>query len=436
MRARWIASAVLCLFAGAAHARATNLVVATVDNAQMLQMQRLTPVFEQQHPGIKVRWVILPEGSLRRTVATDITTQGEQFDIVTVGLFETPLWARRGWLQPLRLDAGYDTADLLRPIREGLSWRGELYAAPFYGESSMLLYRKDLLRQAGLRMPAQPTWSQVAGLAAKLNDPAHGVHGICLRARPGWGENMSLVTTMVNSFGGQWFDMGWRPQLLGRPWLQAVGMYVDLLRKYGPADAADRNFNGNLALFEQGDCAMWVDASVAAGFVTNPGSSKVADDVGFAPAPVEVTARGSHWLWAWALAIPADVDAAQAAAARSFIEWATSRDYVRLVAQRFGWGLVPSGTRDSTYADPRFQAAAPWAHVEWQAIESADPRDATLPRSPYTGVQMVEIAGFPSIGDEVGRQISLAVRGEISTLQALRTAQAATQHQMLLDGYR
>ncbi len=434
LRARWIVGAALCLSASWAHARARNLVIATVENAQMLQMQQLTPVFEKAHPDIRVIWVTLPEGTLRRDVATDITTAGEQFDIVTIGLYETPLWARHGWLRPIRPDASYDTADLLAPIRAGLSYRGVMYAVPFYGESSILMYRTDLLRQAGLRMPAQPTWSQVADFAARLNDPRQGVYGICLRAKPGWGENMSLVTTMVNAFGGQWFDMQWQPQLLGGPWRQAVGLYVDLLRKYGPPDPTTRNYNGNLRLFEQGHCAMWVDASVAAGSISDPRLSKVAGEVGYAPAPVEVTAKGSHWLWAWALAIPSDVGAGQAAAARTFVEWATSRAYVRLVAQRFGWGLVPSGTRKSTYENPRFQAAAPWARRELQAIESADPRDATLPASPYTGVQIVEIPEFPRIGDLVGRQIGLAVRGRISVAQALAAAQAATQREMLLGG--
>ncbi len=434
MRARWIASACLCLYAASAHAQPASLVIATVDNAQMLQMQQLTPVFEKAHPGIAVRWVTLPEASLRRNVASDIRTQGEQFDIMIIGMYEAPLWARRGWLRPIRPDASYDAADLLAPIREGLSYHGMLYAAPFYGESSILMYRKDLLRRAGLRMPAQPTWSQVADFAATLNDPAHGVHGICLRGKPGWGDNMALVTTMVNAFGGQWFDMDWQPRLLSKPWRQAVGLYVDLLRKDGPPDAAARNYNGNLRLFEQGHCAMWVDASVAAGFVADPELSKVAHEVGFAPAPIEVTARGSHWLWAWALAIPADIGRRQAALARSFIAWATSRAYVQLVGQRFGWGRVPSGTRRSTYADPRFQAAAPWAQLELQAIESSDPRDATLPESPYTGVQFVEIPHFPGIGDQVGRQISRAVRGRISVEKALTAAQSATRYDMLLDG--
>ena len=435
MRARWIAMASLCFLALSAHARATSLVVATVDNAQMRQMQRLTPVFEKAHPGITVRWVTLSEGALRRDVTSDIQTQGQQFDVLTIGMYEAPLWARRGWLRPIRPDAEYDEADLLAPIREGLSYRGVLYAAPFYGESSILMYRKDLLRRAGRTMPAQPTWSQIARLAVRLNDPAHGVHGICLRGKPGWGENVALISTMVNAFGGQWFDLNWQPQLLSKPWTQAVGLYVDLLRKYGPPDAVDRNFNGNLALFEQGHCAMWVDASVGAGFVSDPKHSKVAGEVGFSPAPVEVTTKGSHWLWAWGLAIPADISAAQAAAAQAFIDWATSRGYVQLVAQRFGWELAPSGTRESTYANPRFEAAAPWAPVELRAIQSADPGDATLPASPYTGVQFVEIPEFRSIGDKVGRQVALAVRGRISVAQALAAAQSAAQREMLLGGY-
>lgn len=435
MRAIRIASTLLCLLVAWVHARAANLVIATVDNQPMLEIEQLTPVFEKAHPGIKVRWVTLPEGSLRRNVSSDLRTQGAQFDIVTIGMYETALWARKGWLQPLRPDAGYDKADLLAPIREGLSFRGMLYAAPLYGESSILMYRKDLLRKAGLSMPAQPTWSQIASFAARLNDPEHGVHGICLRGKPGWGENMSLLTTMVNSFGGQWFNMKWQPQLLSKPWLQAASLYVDLLRRYGPRDATERNYNGNLTLFQQGRCAMWVDASVAAGFVSDPKLSKVAGRVGFAPAPIELTAKGSHWLWAWALAIPADVGGGQAQAARTFIEWATSREGVRLVARRFGWGLAPAGTRTSTYTDAHFRAAAPWAEVELRAIEHADPSDATLPRSPYRGVQVVEIPEFQTIGDEVGRQIARAVRGRISVAQALQAAQAATEHEMALAGY-
>ena len=429
------ASAIAAALFAAPAAHATHLVIATVDNAQMLEMQHLTPLFEKAHPGIHVNWVTLSEHALRDAVSTDIETGQGQFDIVTVGLYETPLWARRGWLVPIEPDAQYDEADLLPTIRRGLSYRGHLYAAPFYGESSMLMYRTDLMRQAGLRMPAHPSWSDVAALAARLDDRRHGVYGICLRGKAGWGENMSLVSTMVNAFGGQWFDMNWRPRIDTAPWKQAVGLYVDLLRRYGPPDAAQMNYNANLALFAQGKCAMWVGATVAGGFVSSPSFSRVAGKVGFAPAPVAVTARGSHWLWAWALAIPADIAPAQRAAAQTFVNWATSRAYVDTIAARQGWDLVPSGTRRSTYANPAFQAAAPWARVELDAIDSADPNTPTLPPSPYSGIQYVSIPGFRVIGDQVGAAIRQALQGKLSVDQALAQGQYAAQRELLSGGY-
>ena len=206
-----------------------TLVVATVDNAHMLQLQALSPEFERAHPGVRIRWVTLPEGDLRRAVGSDIQTLSRQFNVVTLGMYEVGVWARRGWLAPIRPGADYGLHDLLDNIREGLSFQGELYAAPFYGESSMLYYRKDLLAQAGLSMPARPSWSEIETLAARLNDPQRGVYGICLRGKPGWGENMTLVATMVNAYGGQWFNEQWKPMLQTAAWRDAVSLYVSLL---------------------------------------------------------------------------------------------------------------------------------------------------------------------------------------------------------------
>lgn len=416
-------------------AQATNLVVATVDNEHMLQLQLLSKVFEKSHPGIHLRWVTLKEHELRQFVSTDIATQAAQVDIVTIGMYEVGIWARRGWLHPIKPAADYDIEDLLVNVREGLSYRNILYAAPLYGESSILMYRKDLLAQVGERMPYQPTWSELARLAAKLNDPGRGIHGICLRGSPGWGENITLLTTMVNAYGGQWFDMNWQPQLKSQPWKDAVHLYVDLLRRYGPADATTRGYNGNLTLFQKGKCALWVDASVAAGFVSDPKYSRWAGEVGIAHAPTAVTAKGARWLWAWALAIPSSVDATRAAAAQQFVSWATSRAYVELVAAKNGWRLVPAGTRKSTYARAAFQRAAPWAAVELEAIRSANPRDATLHRNPYVGVQFAVIPEFRDIGDAVGGFIAGAVNGQFSVEEALTKSQFVARRQMLLGGY-
>lgn len=422
------------LGAGAAHAQAnTELVIATVNNGHMIEMQKLGKHFEQANPNIKLKWVTLEEGTLRQRVTTDIATKGGQFDIMTIGLYEAPIWSKKGWLKPIATDAAYDVEDLLPAIRSGLSHEGKLYAAPFYGESSMLMYRKDLADKAGITISEQPTWEQVKAFAAKAHDPKAGVYGMCLRGKPGWGDNMAFLTTLVNTNGGQWFDMQWKPQIDTKPWKDAINFYVDLMKKYGPPGASANSFNENLALFNEGKCAMWVDATIAASFISDPKQSKVADKVAFAQAPVAVTPKGANWLWSWNLVIPAS--STKDAAAQAFIKWATSKDYINLVAKEQGWGAVPTGTRKSTYANADFQKVAKFAAAEKKAIDSANPNDSTLPKSPYVGVQYAAIPEFQAIGVAVGQQMSAALAGKVSVDQALKTAQTMAEREMKKAGY-
>jgi len=294
-------------------------------------------------------------------------------------------------------------------MRQGLSVDGKLFAAPFYGESSMLMYRKDLADKAGVVMPERPTWTQVKDFAAKAHNPKDGVYGICLRGKPGWGDNMALLSTMVNTYGGQWFDMSWRPQIDTPPWKAAISDYVELMRHFGPPGAAANSFNENLALFNAGKCGLWIDATIAASFVSDPQQSKVADSVGFAQAPTAVTVNGANWLWVWALAIPSG--SAKTQQAQRFIRWATSKEYAQLVGTQEGWGHVPTGTRVSTYKIAPFLKGARWAFSEASAIAMANPSDSTLPRSPYVGVQFAAIPEFQSIGPQTGQQISAALAG-------------------------
>jgi sorbitol/mannitol transport system substrate-binding protein len=418
--------------AGGAYAD-TELVIATVNNGHMIEMQKLGKFFEQANPDIKLKWVTLEEGVLRQRVTTDIATKGGQFDVMTIGMYETPIWGKKGWLQEIKPDAAYDVDDLLPPIRAGLSVDGKLYAAPFYGESSMTMYRADLVKAAGGTMPDNPTWEQVRDLAAKINDPAKGVYGICLRGKPGWGDNMALLSTMVNTFGGQWFDVAWKPQLETKPWKDAVTFYVDMMKKSGPPGASANSFNENLALFNEGKCGMWVDATIAASFISDPKQSRVADKVGFAQAPTAVTPKGANWLWAWALAIPASSQKSEAG--QKFIRWATSKDYVKLVGKEVGWGSVPTGTRKSTYATPEFVKAAKFAPAELKAINTANPNDSTLPKSPYVGVQYAAIPEFQAIGVAVGQQMSAALAGKVTVDQALKSGQVAAEREMKKAGY-
>ena len=414
-------------------ASATDLVIATVNNGHMIEMQKLGKYFEQANPDIHLKWVTLEEGVLRQRVTTDIATKGGQFDVMTIGMYETPIWAKKGWLMPIQPDANYDVDDLLPAMRNGLSNDGKLYAAPFYGESSMLMYRKDLTDKAGITFPDRPTWDQVRDAAAKINDPKAGVYGICLRGKPGWGDNMAFLSTMVNSYGGQWFDMSWKPQIDTKPWHDAVTAYVDMMKKYGPPGSSANSFNEILALYNAGKCGMWIDATIAASFITDPKQSKVADKVAFAQAPSQATAKGANWLWAWALAIPAGTKNAEAG--QKFINWATSKDYIKLVAKENGWGHVPTGTRKSTYANADFLKEARFATAEKAAIDSANANDSTLPKSPYTGVQFAAIPEFQSIGIAVGQQMSSALAGKESVDAALKASQNVADREMKKGGY-
>ncbi|WP_428696505.1 ABC transporter substrate-binding protein [Stappia sp.] len=411
-----------------------KLTIATVNNGDMIRMQKLTDDFTSKNPGIELEWVTLEENVLRQRVTTDIATKGGQYDIMTIGTYEAPIWAKQGWLVELDdLGADYDVDDLLPAIRGGLTVDGKLYAAPFYGESSMVMYRKDLMQKAGLEMPDAPSWDFIKQAAAAMTDKAGEVYGICLRGKAGWGENMAFLSAMANSYGAKWFDMEWKPQFDGEAWKATLTDYLDLMNNYGPPGASNNGFNENLSLFQTGKCGMWIDATVAASFVTNPDDSTVADKVGFALAPDKGLGKRGNWLWAWNLAIPAGSQKTEAA--KTFIAWATSKDYLALVAEKEGWANVPPGTRTSLYENPEYLEAAPFARMTLESINAADPQNPTVDEVPYVGVQFVAIPEFQGLGTAVGQQFSAALAGSVSIDQALQNAQATTERTMKRAGY-
>lgn len=412
---------------------AQTLTIATVNNSDMIRMQRLSKTFESQHPDIKLNWVVLEENVLRQRLTTDIATQGGQFDVLTIGMYEAALWGAKGWLQPMQdLPAAYDLDDVFPSVREGLSVKGTLYALPFYAESSMTYYRTDLFQAAGLSMPERPTWEQIGEFAAKLNKPEQEQYGLCLRGKAGWGENMALITTLANSYGARWFDEQWQPEFSGPEWKNALSFYVDNMKQSGPPGASSNGFNENLALFNSGKCAIWVDASVAGSFVTDQSQSKVAEQVGFTYAPHQVTDKGSAWLYSWSLAIPASSKAKDAA--KTFTTWATSKEYAALVAEKDGIANVPPGTRASTYSQA-YMSAAPFARITLESLKAVDPSKPTLKPVPYIGIQLVTIPEFQAIGTQVGKLFSAALIGQTTVDQALAAAQQSTEREMKRAGY-
>lgn len=407
----------------------TKLTIATVNNGDMIRMQGLTDDFTAANPDIKLEWVTLEENVLREKVTTDIAAKGGQFDVLTIGTYEVPIWGKKGWLLPLT--AVDDPADLLPAMSGGLSVDGKLMAAPFYGESSMVMYRKDLVEAAGMKMPDAPTWTEIKAIADKITNKDKEIYGVCLRGKAGWGENMAFLTAMSNSFGARWFDEKWTAQFDQPEWKATLDFYLGLLTSDGPPGASSNGFNENLALFNAGKCGMWIDATVAASFVTGKDST-VADKVGFALAPDNGLGKRGNWLWAWSLAIPAGTQKEEAA--QKFVSWATSKHYTELVASKEGWANVPPGTRTSLYANPEYQKV-PFAKMTLDSINSADPTHPTVKPVPYVGVQFVAIPEFAGMATKVGEIFSAALAGEKTADAALAEAQEETTRVMTKAGY-
>ncbi|HEY0936137.1 MAG TPA: extracellular solute-binding protein [Trebonia sp.] len=391
---------------------------------QMIPLTEST--FVKQNPGIKVKFVTYTEGDLRAAIEKDVSTHSNSFNVVMIGPYEAPLFAKNKWLVDLTKtytasDPSYDVSDLLPPVAKALSYQGDLYAAPFYGESSMLYYNKTLLKAAGITLPLHPTWAQVSAAADKLNQPGKE-SGICLRGLAGWGDNAAVVDTVINTYGGEWYNPSWQAQLNSPADTAAINFYVNLVRKDGEAGASNDSFNQLLTLYGQGKCAMWYDATVAATSIATTYPAVYAQ-TGYAFAPV-VKTKSSGWLWSWSLGIPQGVN--DQGAAWKFVSWATSKQYDNLVGAKYGWSAVPPGTRTSLYSNPSYlKAAAPFAGITIQSIDGTDPNHPTVNPVPYVGVQYVDVPQFATLGLTFGQQISGAIAGTESVSQAISASQSA-----------
>src|SRR3954471_7836 len=404
-----------CGWAGAGGGSGRGTVtVAIVANPQMRDIQKLESAFAREHPDIKVQFVTLPENEARDRITQDVATKAGQFDVVMIGTYEAPIWGKNGWLKDLdayaRNDAGYDVNDLIPSVRKALSADGKLYAVPFYGESSFLMYRKDVFQQAGLTMPEHPTWPQVAAFAKQLNK--NGMTGICLRGLPGWGEQLAPLDTVINTFGGRWYDMDWNAQLNTPQVQKAVKFYHQLVKDAGEPGAPNAGFSECLTAYGQGQAAMWYDATSAATSLEDPKVSRVVGKTGYVAAPVMDT-KWSGWLWAWSLAVP--TTAKDPDAAWEFISWATSKQYIRAVGEKLGWSHVPPGSRLSTYAIPQYvRASSGAAQVTLDALKTIDPNNATKEPVPYTGIQYVQIPEFQDLGTKFSQQFAAVLAGNES----------------------
>ncbi|WP_327730881.1 sugar ABC transporter substrate-binding protein [Streptomyces sp. NBC_00487] len=400
--------------------------VLMVGNPQMEDIAKLTKDNFTKDTGIKVNFTILPENELRDKVTQDIATQAGQYDVATIGAYEVPIWEKNGWLHDLGSyadkDTSFDKADLLKPMVQSLTGSdGKLYALPFYGESSMLMYNKDVMKAKGITVPERPTWQQIADIAAEVDGAEPGMKGICLRGLAGWGELGAPLTSMVNTFGGTWFTKDWKAQVNSGGFKKATEFYVKLVREHGESGAPQAGFTECLNALSQKKVAMWYDATSAAGSLEDPASSKIAGSVGYAYAPT-VETDSSGWLWAWSWAMPKTTKNADAAS--QFMLWASSKKYENLVGENLGWARVPAGKRASTYEIPQYKkAAASFGDITLKSIEGADPANPGVQPRPTVGIQYVAIPEFQDLGTKVTQEISAAIAGKTSVDKALDDGQ-------------
>jgi polyol transport system substrate-binding protein len=416
--------------AASGHGTAKTISVAIVANPQMQDIAKLTPSLFTSKTGIKVKYTILDEGKLRQVTTRDVGSGGKAFDAVMIGPYEAPQFGVAGLLKDLtpmaKADKVYNYNDLIPAVRNALSAKGHMYASPFYGESSFLMYRKDVLKKAGVSMPLHPTWQQVATIARKINSPS--MAGICLRGKPGWGDLGAAFTTVLNTWGGTW----WSSTSSGKPdkaqvdqpaFKDALDFYSKLVQDAGEKDAANSSFNECLAAYQAGKVAMWYDATVAAGLLEAK-DSPVKGKNGYAFAPHYKTAS-TGWLWTWALAIPKS--SPDPADAWKYIAWATGAQYIKAAGThtKGGWPAIPPGTRVSTYRIPQYKAAAKaFASTTLAAMKAAPiTNPGTTKRPGLPGVQYVGIPQFQDVGNRCTQLFSSVIAGSMKDTDALGQCQ-------------
>jgi sorbitol/mannitol transport system substrate-binding protein len=418
-----------------------RIVVASVNNLEFVTVKELLPEFNKLYPNIQVDFQVIPENEVRAKITQDVTTQSGINDVVTIGPFEVPMWAKQGWLAPLdalKDDPAYKFEEIFPAYIDALSADGHLYAAPNSAQASMLYYRKDILDAAGLTMPEAPTWDQVVEIARKVHNPSQGVYGLCLRGLPGWGQMGAPLGTVINTFGGRWYDKDWNAQVTESHFAAAVDFYVKTLQELTPPGVTQF---GNL---EVGQCittgqgAIAYDDSSWTQVFFDPNTNPYADKMAVAMAPVkEAGSKPSQWFWTWTWAIPNSAKNKEAALA--FIKWVTGPDYLPFAVPLKGWGKMPGPARQPMYEPGSLyeQFAKPFMSVLQKTLATVDGVNGThYADTPYRGNQYVQIPEFQDLGNKCTQEFAGAVVNQQSVSDALAKCQQYAEDVAVTGGYK
>lgn len=419
----------------------SKIVVASVNNGPMATMAELAPEFTKK-TGIGVEFVMLTENDIRSKIQQDVAVGGGQFDVVTLGSTDSGPYLDAGWTEPLQpmLDAmpandkaSYDYADLIKANISAYSSQTKgLAALPLYGESTMIMYRKDLFDAAGLTMPEKPTWEQIYGFAKKLNDPATGTVGMAIRGKAGYGENMYVFNTIMNAYGAQIADTSWKPQYNTPEMRQAWEFYRKLQQDAGAREASSNGYTETLNLMSSGKAAIYYDATVSADVLEGADSS-VKGKIGYAMSPSGPGKGNTQTVGGWGIGLTST--SKKKDLGFKFITWVTSKEYVNLVAEKKGWLNVLSGARTSTYQNPQYRAVAKYADLVLRSLDTCEFDHPAVKDTPYVGNSLPNIPEWAGMGEKIGQVMANYISGGVDTSQALGDAQKIAE-QAFKDGGR
>lgn len=397
----------------------TVLNIATVNNNDMVVMEELTSEFTAK-TGIKVNYTVLSENEIRSKITQDVGLGGGQYDLFTIGAQDSAVYLNNGWTEPLdemlnkmsdEDKSWYDLDDVFPVVRDSLSSESKgLGALPFYAETTLLFYNKDIFQAKGLTMPENPTWEQVYDLAKAAQSKEDGIAGIALRGLPGSGQNMFIFSSIANAFGAQYYDENWNATFNTPEMKNAIEFYKKILADAGQAGPTSTGYTEALNLMSTGKAAMWYDASVSAGTLANSKDSSVSGKIGYAMAPLQVKQDATNTIGGWGIAINAS--SKNKDAAFKFLTWATSKEYINLVGEKKGWESAPSGTRISTYDNEKYKQAGDFADITKKAILQVDFFNPSVNKTPYTGNSIPNMAEYSSWGEQIAQLLASYLVGQ------------------------
>lgn len=418
-----------------------KVVVASVNNGPMMTMQEMAPEFTKK-TGIEVEFVMLTENDIRSKIQQDVAVGGGQFDVVTLGTSDAGTYLDSGWtdaLEPLfdgmsseEKDA-YDFDDLIPAVLPAYSSQEKgLGAVPMYGESTMIMYRKDLFEEAGLTMPDEPTWEEIYDFATELTDPSADQVGMAMRGKAGYGENMYIFNTIMYGYGAQIATDDWQPAYETPEMAEAWEFYRTLQQDAGAAGASSNGYTETLNLMSSGKAAIYYDATVSADTFEADGS-EIQGKLGYAMSPAGPGKGNTQTVGGWGLAVTSS--SKNKDAAFQFITWVTSKEYVQLVAEEKGWLNVLTGARSSTYQEDGYRELAPYADIVLNSLENVDFEHPAVGDTPYVGNSLPSIPEWSGLGEQIGQILAGYIAGSDATDATLASAQDAAV-QAFTDGGR